>query len=77
MDLLPGPNGVLDALGDIRRLRVFGPDHLRSSTPKASGPLELEIELLLQANAFVSNEIVSLLRLQLERMRQVGSTRLR
>ena len=70
LEIGPGPNGVVEEVEGVLKLGIFGPDHLRGMSPTEAGPVEIELEILLQSNQTVTVGLVSLLRSRLDQLRQ-------
>ena len=51
----PGPNGILEEIGGLKRLSIFGPG---SAMLQSQGLAELEIEFLIQANDVILKNLI-------------------
>lgn len=69
-ELGPGPGGALEEHDGVRRIRIFGADHLRSRMPPGQGEWSLALEILLQCDGFVSSQIVRSLKDRLDMLRE-------
>jgi len=70
--LNPGPGGMLGEAFGTKRLTLFGPGALIGQVPPGAGPVEFEMEFMVQAGQVVMSDIVTTLRNRVEQLRRSG-----